>query len=191
MFLRKHDFRSLALLTEISNIRKCTAASRGKVPEALQKAAEKACETLVRTLESDRKQKAGKRFRAKSTSKGGKLTPYQGRSRAFGYFWCDSCRCEWKNGNSFANKGQHCRNCGDLVFPYRQRPLKAQQPTQAHRNDQTIQKTPIASDMEALMAQMETLVIGATKSELSARCFAHAAKAQTKEHCDDIILGPE
>lgn len=53
----------------------------------------------------------------------GRLTPYQGEERFFGYFRCRKCSRIWMSGNSWANCGQDCQRCMVLVYPYRQRPL--------------------------------------------------------------------
>ncbi|KXZ54420.1 hypothetical protein GPECTOR_5g74 [Gonium pectorale] len=55
------------------------------------------------------------------------LTPYQGPNRCFGYFRCDGCSREWQSGFSWANKGQDCKHCNVLVYPYEQRPLEKRQ----------------------------------------------------------------
>ncbi|PNW85114.1 hypothetical protein CHLRE_03g172322v5 [Chlamydomonas reinhardtii] len=52
------------------------------------------------------------------------LTPYQGPKRVFGAFRCEDCRKHWYSGNSWANTGQQCKSCGELVYPYSQRPLE-------------------------------------------------------------------
>ncbi|KAL0491970.1 zinc finger CCHC domain-containing protein [Acrasis kona] len=51
-------------------------------------------------------------------------TPYQGDKRVYGYFQCSSCRRKWESGNSWANKGQECKRCDVIVYPYSQKPLK-------------------------------------------------------------------
>lgn len=48
------------------------------------------------------------------------LTPYQGPKRVFGAFRCEDCRKHWYSGNSWANTGQQCKSCGELVYPYSQ-----------------------------------------------------------------------
>ncbi|KAG2430845.1 hypothetical protein HXX76_009819 [Chlamydomonas incerta] len=52
------------------------------------------------------------------------LTPYQGHERMFGKFRCTSCGRRWQSGNSWANKGQMCKRCDILVYPYSQEPLE-------------------------------------------------------------------
>ncbi|XP_019851207.1 PREDICTED: zinc finger CCHC domain-containing protein 24-like [Amphimedon queenslandica] len=47
-------------------------------------------------------------------------TPYQGRYRAYGWFYCSDCDNEWTSHNSWANMGQVCYSCDDLIYPYRQ-----------------------------------------------------------------------
>lgn len=49
-----------------------------------------------------------------------KLTPYQGKSRAFGHFYCEDCSKEWASANSWANCYQMCKDCGAHVYPYKQ-----------------------------------------------------------------------
>ncbi|MPC99822.1 Zinc finger CCHC domain-containing protein 24 [Portunus trituberculatus] len=49
-----------------------------------------------------------------------KLTPYQGKRRAFGHFYCEECDKEWTSANSWANCYQICRDCDTCVYPYKQ-----------------------------------------------------------------------
>uniref|UniRef100_A0A0P4WS13 3CxxC-type domain-containing protein n=2 Tax=Scylla TaxID=6760 RepID=A0A0P4WS13_SCYOL len=48
------------------------------------------------------------------------LTPYQGKRRAFGHFYCEECDKEWTSANSWANCYQICRDCDSRVYPYKQ-----------------------------------------------------------------------
>ncbi|KAG0730256.1 Zinc finger CCHC domain-containing protein 24 [Chionoecetes opilio] len=48
------------------------------------------------------------------------LTPYQGKYRAFGYFYCEECEKEWASANSWANCYQVCKECDLCVYPYKQ-----------------------------------------------------------------------
>ncbi|XP_067933218.1 uncharacterized protein [Watersipora subatra] len=59
------------------------------------------------------------------------LTPYQGRKRVYGKFKCRICNREWQSGNSWANMGQRCLNCGNNVFPYAQRALEKSEETKS------------------------------------------------------------
>ena len=47
-------------------------------------------------------------------------TPYQGRKRCFGEYTCEKCQRKWMNGNSFANQGQECIKCHNMVYPTKQ-----------------------------------------------------------------------
>lgn len=59
-------------------------------------------------------------------NKRNKLTPYQGKNRAFGSFRCNYCLRHWYSGNSWANHYQVCKGCNREVYPYRQIKLKKQ-----------------------------------------------------------------
>ena len=56
-------------------------------------------------------------------SKGKGRTPYQGKNRCFGEYKCPKCWHKWMSGNSWANKGQGCKQCHTIVYPHKQRPL--------------------------------------------------------------------
>ena len=51
------------------------------------------------------------------------ITPYQGTMRCFGRFNCHECPAKWVSIKSYANKGQTCRYCHTLVYPYTQNKL--------------------------------------------------------------------
>lgn len=53
----------------------------------------------------------------------GILTPYQGPDRVFGRFQCPECFEKWTSANSWANRGQRCMLCDNLVYPHQQKPL--------------------------------------------------------------------
>ncbi|CAG0879641.1 unnamed protein product [Cyprideis torosa] len=53
-----------------------------------------------------------------------KLTPYQGPDRVFGKFRCPNCRRKWLSINSWANKGQECKLCKIMVYPFKQAEIK-------------------------------------------------------------------
>lgn len=55
---------------------------------------------------------------------GPKLTPYQGKSRMFGYFHCDECNKEWASANTWANCFQKCKGCNGQIYPYKQYHLR-------------------------------------------------------------------
>ena len=48
------------------------------------------------------------------------LTPYQGKKRCFGEYKCPKCKRKWMSGNSWADFGQDCTNCGLNVYPHKQ-----------------------------------------------------------------------
>lgn len=56
--------------------------------------------------------------------KGDGLTPYQGKKRCFGEFFCPRCKRKWMSGNSWANMSQDCIKCHINVYPRKQRPLE-------------------------------------------------------------------
>lgn len=49
-----------------------------------------------------------------------KKTPYQGRKKTFGYFYCRRCKISWHSAHSWANTAQMCENCVMMIYPYRQ-----------------------------------------------------------------------
>jgi hypothetical protein len=53
-----------------------------------------------------------------------KETPYQGRHRAYGAFRCQRCNRTWNSSYSWANTGQQCMSCDDMVYPHMQRRLR-------------------------------------------------------------------
>ena len=57
-------------------------------------------------------------------------TPYQGKKRAWGKFRCPTSTCNnsWSSGNSWANMGQKCKECGVMVYPHHQRRLRRKKP---------------------------------------------------------------
>ncbi|KAG0710104.1 Zinc finger CCHC domain-containing protein 24 [Chionoecetes opilio] len=57
------------------------------------------------------------------------LTPYQGKYRAFEYFYCEECEKEWASANSWANCYQVCKECDLCVYPYKQHRLKQRKGT--------------------------------------------------------------
>ncbi|CAG0901523.1 unnamed protein product [Darwinula stevensoni] len=67
-----------------------------------------------------RKEKAGGGQDPKGRRNGKKLTPYQGKWRGFGLYYCSKCTWEWRSAYSWANMGQGCTNCLTYVYPYRQ-----------------------------------------------------------------------
>ena len=54
----------------------------------------------------------------------GKLTPYQGSNRCYGFFECSSCNKKWESGNSWANTYQECQRCKIKIYPYKQSALE-------------------------------------------------------------------
>ncbi|XP_058060911.1 zinc finger CCHC domain-containing protein 24-like [Anopheles bellator] len=53
-----------------------------------------------------------------------KLTPYQGKCRAFGRFKCEKCNREWSSAHTWANCWQKCFDCNVQLYPFRQWKLK-------------------------------------------------------------------
>lgn len=47
-------------------------------------------------------------------------TPYQGKNRCFGEYFCAKCNRTWMSGNSWKNTAQMCTNCNVRVFPHKQ-----------------------------------------------------------------------
>ncbi|CAG9313568.1 unnamed protein product [Blepharisma stoltei] len=70
------------------------------------------------------KNKGHKSQNSNASEKLTKLTPYQGKMRAYGFFKCQECNRQWSSGYSWANKGQQCLTCEINVYPYRQRKLE-------------------------------------------------------------------
>ncbi|XP_069977928.1 zinc finger CCHC domain-containing protein 24 [Penaeus vannamei] len=60
-----------------------------------------------------------------------KKTPYQGKSRACGYFECGKCRKRWFSKDTWANRSQKCTACHIDVYPYRQ--LKPEKPSEPRK----------------------------------------------------------
>ena len=52
------------------------------------------------------------------------LTPYQGKKRCFGHYACVLCNKKWTSAYSWANMYQICKDCNNLVYPYKQYPLQ-------------------------------------------------------------------
>ncbi|KAG4076112.1 hypothetical protein HA402_011458 [Bradysia odoriphaga] len=50
-------------------------------------------------------------------------TPYQGKGRCFGEYFCEQCNRTWMSGNSWKNTAQKCTNCNVRVFLHKQRNL--------------------------------------------------------------------
>ena len=63
------------------------------------------------------------------------LTPYQGNKKTYGYFKCEKCDNQWESGNSWANCGQMCLICDQMIYPHKQTPLE----TSENHSDQKIE----------------------------------------------------
>lgn len=48
------------------------------------------------------------------------LTPYQGKKRCFGQYFCYECNRNWCSGNSWANTAQQCQWCQTRIYPFKQ-----------------------------------------------------------------------
>ncbi|XP_071946973.1 uncharacterized protein [Antedon mediterranea] len=62
------------------------------------------------------------------------LTPYQGKARRFGEFYCSDCKRRWSSTNSWANKGQECQRCHVNIYPHKQTPLMKPDGLDEHSN---------------------------------------------------------
>lgn len=52
------------------------------------------------------------------------FTPYQGRRKCYGRFYCTRCRRKWSSVNSRANIPQKCLKCAIPVYPHKQLPVE-------------------------------------------------------------------